>query len=50
VLQSFARIPAAARRALDAEASALRAFFEPIEPRVFSRYRQSAARGALPGR
>lgn len=49
-LEPFEPIPKAARRALDDEAERLRAFYEPIEPRVFARYRRSAARGALPGR
>lgn len=50
VLEPFERIPKAARRSLEDEAERLRAFHEPIEPRVFDRYRRSAARGALPGR
>jgi hypothetical protein len=49
-LEPFEPIPKAVRRALDDEAERLRAFYEPIEPRVFSRYRRSAARGAPPGR
>jgi hypothetical protein len=48
-LERFERIPKGAQRALDEEGDRLRAFFEPIEPRVFARYRASAARGALPG-
>ena len=50
VLEPFEPIPKAARRDLDEEAERLRAFYEPIEPRVFARYRASSARGAPPGR
>jgi hypothetical protein len=49
-LEPFEPIPKPARRALEEEAERLRAFYEPIEPRVFARYRGSSARGALPGR
>ncbi|MBI3748138.1 MAG: AlkZ family DNA glycosylase [Chloroflexi bacterium] len=49
-LEPFERIPKAARRSLEDEAERLRAFYEPIEPRVFDRYRRSAARGTVPGR
>jgi hypothetical protein len=49
VLEPFGRVPAAARRALDEEAERLRALYEPIEPRLFARYRTSAARGPAPG-
>jgi len=47
-LEPFERIPKAARVALDEEAEQLRRFYEPIEPRLFARYRQSAARNPLP--
>ena len=50
VLEPFEPIRKPARRALEEEAERLRAFYEPIEPRVFARYRGSAARGALPRR
>ena len=48
VLEPFERIAAEARRALDAEAARLTAFFEPLEPRLFLRYRWSRARGQSP--
>jgi hypothetical protein len=47
-LEPFRPIPKAALRALDAEADRLTAFLEPLEPRVFARYRRSRARAALP--
>ena len=50
VLEPFGPVTKAARRALEEEAERLRTFYEPIEPRVFARYRASAARGAPPRR
>ena len=48
VLEPFEPIAAAARRALEAEAAALTRFHEPIEPRLFARYRWTRARGESP--
>lgn len=48
-LETFATLPKAASTALDDEADRLRALYEPLEPRVFARYRQSGARNPLPG-
>lgn len=45
-LEPFEPITKVARRLLEDEAERLRAFYEPIEPRVFTRYRRSAARTA----
>ena len=47
-LEPFERIPRAARLALDEEAAGLAAFYEPLEPRLFARYRTNGARGPLP--
>lgn len=49
VLEPFEPVTKENRRVLDEEAERLRAFYEPIDPRVFTRYRASAARGPLPG-
>ena len=48
VFEPFERIPKAARTALDDEADRLRALYEPIEPRLFIRYRNSGARNPSP--
>ena len=47
-LEPFGRISRAAQRALDDEAERLRALYEPLEPRLFGRYRESGARHPLP--
>jgi hypothetical protein len=47
-LEPFGRLSKAVRTALDEEADRLRAFYEPIEPRVFARYRHSGARHPMP--
>ncbi|HEX5148314.1 MAG TPA: winged helix DNA-binding domain-containing protein [Candidatus Limnocylindrales bacterium] len=47
-LEPFDRLPKAARTSLDAEAERLRAFYEPLDTRIFARYRQSRARNPLP--
>ena len=47
-MEPFGRLSKAVRTALDDEADRLRAFYEPIEPRVFARYRASGARHPLP--
>jgi hypothetical protein len=49
VLERFERLPRAVQRALEEEGDRLRAFFEPIDSRVFARYRASKARRSLPG-
>jgi hypothetical protein len=49
-LEPFVPLTKAVRTALDDESERLRAFYEPIEPRLFARYRQSAARHPLPER
>ena len=49
-LEPFVPLSKAVRTALDDESERLRAFYEPIEPHLFARYRQSAARHPLPGR
>jgi hypothetical protein len=46
-LEPFEPIPKPVRRALEDEADRLRAFYEPIDPRIFTRYRASAARGGV---
>lgn len=48
-LEPFGRLAKAVRTALDDEAERLRAFYEPIEPRVYARYRWSGARHPMPG-
>ena len=48
VLEPFGRLSRGANRALEAEAAALTAFYEPIEPRVFARYRRTRARREPP--
>ena len=49
VLEPFGRLSKATRTALDDEAEHLRAFYEPLDPKLFARYRRSAARNPLPG-
>jgi hypothetical protein len=46
-LAPFGRLPRTARRTLEDEAERLRALYEPLEPRLFSRYRKSGARGVV---
>jgi len=48
-LEPFVPLSKAIRTILDDESERLRAFYEPIEPRLFARYRQSRARHPLPG-
>jgi hypothetical protein len=43
-LEPFGRIARSARRALEDEAARLAAFYEPLEPRLYARYRTSRAR------
>ena len=43
-LEPFRRISAAARKDLEAEGQRLASFLEPLEPRVYARYRTSGAR------
>jgi hypothetical protein len=48
VLEPFEPLASAARQALEAEAAALTRFHEPIERRLFMRYRWTRARGESP--
>jgi len=43
-LEPFRKIAASARRALETEGERLATFLEPLEPRVYARYRTSGAR------
>jgi hypothetical protein len=43
-LEPFGRLARVARRALEAEAARLAAFYEPLEPALYVRYRSSRAR------
>ena len=43
-LEPFRKIAASARKALETEGERLATFLEPLEPRVFARYRTSGAR------